>query len=80
MHTLNFVDGAFMVALAQSTYLVQEDVGEVSVCVMALSSTAMLTDDAAVVVRTESRTATETGMYRISLVPIHPGQFPAFHC
>ena len=52
-----------MVALAQPVYLAQESDSEVSVCVTALSSTAMLTSNVAVVVRTESGTATEIGMY-----------------
>ena len=60
---MNFVDGSFMVALAQSVYIVQESDSEVSVCVTALSSTAMLTSNVVVVVRTESGTATETGVY-----------------
>ena len=56
------VDGSFMVALAQGLYVVQESDNELSVCVTALSSTALLTNNVAVVVRTESGTATETGI------------------
>lgn len=59
MHT--FVDGSFMVALAQPVYIAQESDGEVSVCVTAVSSTAMLSGNVAVIVRTESGTATQSG-------------------
>ena len=61
MHS--FVDGSFMVALGQPVYVAQESDDEVSVCVIALSSTAMLTSNVAVIVRTESGTATETGIF-----------------
>lgn len=50
-----------MVALGQPVYIAQESDDEVSVCVVALSSTTMLTSNVAVIVRTESGTATETG-------------------
>ena len=80
-----FVDGPFMVALAQSVYVAQESDGEVSVCVTALSSTAMLNANVAVIVRTESGTATESGTVCImSLInnivprPIPSTPFPAF--
>ena len=56
-----FTDGSFMVALAQGIYVAQESDSQVSVCVTALSSTALLTSNVAVVVRSESGTATETG-------------------
>ena len=57
-----FIDGSFAVALAQPVYTAGESDGEVSVCVTALSSTAMLTGNVAVIVRTESGTATDTRM------------------
>jgi hypothetical protein len=70
MHT--FVDGSFMVALTQPVSNVQESDGEVSVCVTAVSSTAMLSGNVAALVRTESGTATETGVYFVLLAFNYP--------
>ena len=77
MHT--FVDGSFMVALAQPVYVAQEGDGEVSVCVLAVSSTAMLSSNVAVIVRTESGTATETGTVCILLALSVPRPIPMLH-
>ena len=77
MHT--FIDGPFMVVLAQPVYVAQESDSEVSVCVTAVSSTAMLSANIAVIVRTESGTATKSGTVCIMSLIIYCPQAHSRH-